>query len=106
MLIARYDPFNNPVRRSTVYQWYEEAAQEVERDLSLDISHLERVSFAPKSHWWSILDTSAPDPHLRLTDPAPNPALFVSDLQDANKKYFFLSFCLFFGRYIYIFLQR
>jgi hypothetical protein len=50
MLIARYDPFNNPVRRSTVYQWYEEAAQEVERDLSLDISHLERVSFAPKSH--------------------------------------------------------
>ena len=30
--------------RSTVYQWYEEAVQEVERDLSLDISHLERVS--------------------------------------------------------------
>ncbi len=27
-----------------MYQWYEEAAQEVERDLSLDISHLERVS--------------------------------------------------------------
>jgi hypothetical protein len=45
-----YRPFNNPnnpVFRSTVYQWYEEAAQEVERDLSLDISHLERVSFAP-----------------------------------------------------------
>jgi hypothetical protein len=44
-----YRPFNNPVLRSTVYQWYEEAAQEVERDLSLDISHLERVSFAPIS---------------------------------------------------------
>ena len=29
--------------RSTVSQWYEEAVQEVERDLSLDISHLERV---------------------------------------------------------------
>ncbi len=31
-----------------------------------------------------------------LTDPAPDPALFVSDLQDANKKYyFFQSFLLF-----------
>ena len=27
-------------------------------------------------------------------DPAPDPALFVSDLQDANKKYFFYAYCL------------
>jgi len=30
------------------------------------------------------------DPYLGLTDP--DPALFVSDLQDANKKYFFINF--------------
>ncbi len=32
-----------------------------------------------------------------LTDPAPDPALFVSDLQDASKKFFFFSkfLCLF-----------
>jgi hypothetical protein len=35
-----------------------------------------------------IRDT-APDPHLWLTDP--DPAIFVTDLQDANK-FFFLSF--------------
>ncbi len=40
------------------------------------------------------------DPCLRLTDPASDPALFVSDLQDANKKYFF-SLCL----YAYSFLK-
>jgi len=28
--------------RNTVYQWYEEAVQEVERDLSLDINHLDK----------------------------------------------------------------
>jgi hypothetical protein len=32
------------------------------------------------------------DPVRLLTDPDPDPALFVSDLQDANKKYFFLLF--------------
>jgi hypothetical protein len=33
-------------------------------------------------------DISDPDPDAGA-DPAPDPALFVSDLQDANKKYFF-----------------
>jgi hypothetical protein len=42
------------------------------------------------------------DPYLRLADPtpdtapAPDPALFVNDLQDASKKLFFLHIlCLF-----------
>jgi hypothetical protein len=42
-------------------------------------------------------------------DPDPDPALFVSDLQDANKKYFFslLGFyaCIPFWRYTYIILS-
>jgi len=29
--------------RTTVHKWYEEAVEEVERDLSLDIQHLEKV---------------------------------------------------------------
>ena len=29
--------------RHTVSQWYDDAAEEVERDLSLDIQHLEKV---------------------------------------------------------------
>jgi hypothetical protein len=33
------------------------------------------------------------DPYLRLTDQDPDPAFFVSDLQDGNKK-FFSEFCL------------
>ena len=35
-----------------------------------------------------------PDLHLRLKDPDLDPDLFVTDLQDGKKKYFFLSFLL------------
>ncbi len=47
--------------------------------------------------------------YLWLIDPDPNPAIFVSDLQDANKKLFcFLSFFLLinFRMYTYIIFQR
>jgi hypothetical protein len=53
------------------------------------------------------------DPYLCLTDPdadpAPDPALFASDLQDANKKFFFFHsvfMLILFGSYIYIILHR
>jgi hypothetical protein len=36
-----------------------------------------------KVHGWTLTDPDA--------DPAPDPALFVSDLQDANKKYLFFN---------------
>jgi hypothetical protein len=40
-------------------------------------------------------------------DPAPDPAIFVLDLQDANKHYFFQVFLLItFERYIYIIFLR
>jgi hypothetical protein len=38
------------------------------------------------------------DPHLWLRDTAPDPSLFVSDLQDANKKWIFFRFLLDDGR--------
>jgi hypothetical protein len=42
------------------------------------------------------------------TDPDPDPALFVSDLQDAKKKEFFLGFCLllFEGTFTSVFTEK
>jgi hypothetical protein len=42
------------------------------------------------------------------SDPDPDPAIFVRELQDANKKLFFseVFLCITFGRYIYIIFQR
>jgi hypothetical protein len=94
-------------------------AEEEPRHLPM---RLGRCYSAPKSAWHllydfvlpiSILDpwhfstygSGSSDPYLWLTDPypdsdlAPDPAFFVSDLQDANKKYFFPKF------YAYSFLK-
>ncbi len=39
------------------------------------------------TYWYgSGCGCGSSDPYLCLTDPAPDSALFVSDLQDANKK--------------------
>ncbi len=48
------------------------------------------------------------DPYIWLTDPDSDPALSVSDLQDANKNYFFsiIFLPITFWRYIYIILQK
>ncbi len=43
-----------------------------------------------------------PNPHLWLTDPDPDPAIFISDLQDASKNYWLITF----WRHIYILFQR
>ncbi len=49
------------------------------------------ILFTSVSDPWNFV--MYPDPYLWPTDPdpAPDPALFVSDLQDANKKNYFLS---------------
>ncbi len=48
------------------------------------------------------------DPYIRLMDPDPDPAIFISDLQDNNKKiiYFLVFLLVTFWRYIYIIFQR
>jgi hypothetical protein len=50
-------------------------------------------------------DISDPDPDAGA-DPAPDPALFVSDLQDANKKYFLCSFLSFEGTFTSFFKDK
>ncbi len=47
--------------------------------------------------FYSILETSVPDPWHFDLDPDPDPALFVSDLQDAKKNSSFYCLLLFKG---------
>jgi hypothetical protein len=65
--------------------------------------HKARGTTSVVDPWYFCTD---PDPHHWLTDLAPNPAIFVSGWQHANKnKFFFLCLLLFF-RNIYISFNR
>jgi hypothetical protein len=54
---------------------------------------------------WYRMDS---DQHLYLTHPDPDPAIFVSDLRDVNKKLFFLSFSAYYFLKVHLhhFFQR
>ncbi len=56
-------------------------------EISAPVSHSRRVAWNIKY----INVKSVPEPQHFGTDQDPDPALFISDLQDANKKYFFSS---------------
>ncbi len=54
-------------------------------------------------HFGTNLD---PDPCFWPMDPAPDPAIFVLDLQDANQKFFLVFLLIVFLRYIYIIFSK
>jgi len=51
------------------------------------------------SHIGTRYGSGSVDPYLVLTDPAPDPALFVSDLQEANKTKIISTFFAYYGTF-------
>ncbi len=81
--------------------WNFDLLQLRERPCSGDVAVLIGECCRSVTFWFG---SGSADPCLWQMDPAPDPAIFVIDLQDANKKLFFLLFT--FWRYCYIIFQR